>query len=241
MFKDLFKLTQDQNRRYARMNIIRLIHTESRFEGVNTTLTQTQTIIDGLEVDGVPIEDINVIVQLKRGWNLIINSDEPIDLKFAQKINKIVAAHESLAPGEFRTGTGTVNTLNGEFIPQPVNLPEENSFLSRLFTGKASNTSKSLTLMYHLMRNQIFWDGNKRTATLLANKFMIDHGAGLINVPLDKWSTWNQLISDYYQSGQIIRIKKWTYQNSIQGSTFDMQPNNQKITNYSKKRKKFER
>lgn len=29
-----------------------------------------------------------------------------------------------------------------------------------------SATDKALTIMYHNMRNQIFWDGNKRSATL---------------------------------------------------------------------------
>lgn len=225
MFDDQFHLTKDQNRRFARMNLTRLIHTESRFEGVNTTLPQTQTIIDGLDVDGVSIDDINVIVQLKRGWDLIINSNEPLDLNFAQKINKVVAANESLAPGELRNGNGAVNTLQGEFIPEPVNISQEKEFILRLVNGRGSITSKALTLMYHLMRSQIFWDGNKRTATLLANKFMIDHGAGLINVPLNKWGTWNQLISDYYHSGNMLPLKKWTYQNAIQGPIFNKPKN----------------
>ena len=55
-----------------------------------------------------------------------------------------------------------------------------------------------MEIMYHEMRQQAFWDGNKRTATLLANKLMIDNGAGLINVPLDKWETWSNLIANFY-------------------------------------------
>lgn len=75
MFEDKYSFTQDQNRRFAKMNLTRLVFTNSRFEGVNTTLSQTQTIIDGLGVDGVPIDDINIIVQLKRAWQYIINED----------------------------------------------------------------------------------------------------------------------------------------------------------------------
>lgn len=64
-------------------------------------------------------------------------------------------------------------------------------------------------------------DGNERTATLAANKVMIDHGAGLINVPLDKWDAWNDLISKYYLLGDTKELKDWTYANEIQGVTFD--------------------
>lgn len=67
------------------------------------------------------------------------------------------------------------------------------------------------------MRYQIFNCGNKRSATLAANKIMIDNGAGLINVPLDLWGTWNKLISEYYVSGEMTRLKEWTYEHGVQG------------------------
>ena len=80
-----------------------------------------------------------------------------------------------------------------------------------------TTTDKALTVMYHNMRQQIFWDGNKRTATLSANKIMIDGGAGLINIPLDKWDQWNELIANYYRTNDMTKVKKWTYDNGIQG------------------------
>jgi len=40
------------------MNFTKLVHTNVHFEGINTTLSQTQTIIDSLSVNGV---DINTI------------------------------------------------------------------------------------------------------------------------------------------------------------------------------------
>ncbi len=83
--KDKYHLTKDQNRRFARMNFTRLVHTNARFEGINTTLPQTQTIMDGLGVDGVNIDDINTIVQIKRGWQFITESNASLDIKFLKK------------------------------------------------------------------------------------------------------------------------------------------------------------
>lgn len=58
-FPDRFKLTRDQNRRFARSNIARLVYVNSRFEGITTTLPQTKTIIEGMGVSGVSIADIS--------------------------------------------------------------------------------------------------------------------------------------------------------------------------------------
>lgn len=175
MFEDKYSFTQDQNRRFAKMNLTRLVFTNSRFEGVNTTLSQTQTIIDGLGVDGVPIDDINIIVQLKRAWQYIINEDRPVSLRVMKNINSVVAKMDSLVPGELRNGSGFVATLRGDFVPPDVDEQAEEKYLQELLENKdKSATEKSIELMYHLMRNQIFWDGNKRTATLIANKYMID-------------------------------------------------------------------
>ncbi|GEK06489.1 filamentation induced by cAMP protein fic [Schleiferilactobacillus harbinensis] len=218
-YPDKYHLTKDQNRRYARQNFVNLVHTNSRFEGVNTTLPQTQTIMDGLGVDGVSIDDINVIVQLKKGWQLITEDDASLTLAFEKKINAIVALHDSLAPGELRTGQGGVDVGTADyFTPPAVDPNQESRFLTDLMQDdQRSTTDKALTLLYHNMRQQLFWDGNKRTATLAANKLMIDHGAGLINVPLNLWPRWNELISAYYQSADMTAIKEWTYAHAIQG------------------------
>ncbi|MEE5988874.1 Fic family protein [Ligilactobacillus equi] len=204
------------------MNLVNLVYTNSRFEGLTTTIPQTRTIIDGLGVDGVSVDDINVIVQLKRGWQYIINEDSPVSLKIEQNINKIVAHDDSLDPGNFRNGSGFVATMAGDFIPPDVDELKERNFLQELLSDNTKSvTEKAIELMYHNMRNQILWDGNKRTATLIANKYMIDHGAGLINIPVDKWSVWNQLISEYYHSNDMDELKKWTYDVGIHGTKID--------------------
>lgn len=103
-------------------------------------------------------------------------------------------------------------------MPPDVDVVAEEKWLADLLNDAAmSDTERALRLLYHNMRGQLFWDGNKRTAMLTANKLMIDHGVGLINVPLDKWPDWNNLISQYYRSGDMAEILAWTYTNGIQG------------------------
>ena len=158
-----------------------------------------------------------------------------------KNINSVVAKMDSLAPGEFRNGSGFVATLRGDFIPPNVNEQAEKKYLQELLeNNNKSTTEKSIELMYHLMRNQIFWDGNKRTATLIANKYMIDNGAGLINIPLDYWDEWNKLISDYYYNNDMSKIKEWTYKVGIHGidSYRNISQDRENSVNSIKKRKR---
>ena len=218
-FPDLYKLTIDQNKRLAKQNIVRLVYTNSRFEGLTTTLPQTQTIIDGMSVKGVSTDDIETILQLKRGWQYIINNDVSISLVTEKDINKIVALHDALIPGEFRTGNSMVAISDDEtYKPSIPDVNVETKFLKEIINSNdMSTTDKAMTIMYHNMRSQIFWDGNKRTATIFANAIMISGGAGLINVPLAKWDEWNILLSQFYQSNEMDHLKEWTYKNAIQG------------------------
>lgn len=212
-FPDKYHLTPDLNRRFIVKNFTELVYNNSRFEGLTTTLPQTQTIIDGLGVDGVPVDDINTIVQLKRGWQYMMRYQGKIDQNFEKQINKIVARDDALVPGEVRTQEVQV----GDYTPAPLDVQKEKEFLQELLTSDRSTTDKAMTLMYHNMRNQLFWDGNKRSASIIANRVMMMGGAGIIMVPLSLWGTWNKLIHDYYLSGNLEKLKKWTYDNGIIG------------------------
>lgn len=218
-YKNKYHMSEEQNRRFVKKNLVNLVFVTSRFEGLTTTLPQTKTIIDGMGVSGVSIDDINVIVQLKRGWQYIINQKQKLSLEMEKDINKIVALHDALIPGEIRSGNVEV-AISEEDTYKPT-IPNENAeqeyFRQLMNDTNRTATDKALTLLYHNMRSQLFWDGNKRTAILAANKVMIENGAGLINVPLDKWGKWNELISEFYRTNNMNTLKEWTYENGIHG------------------------
>ena len=181
--------------------------------------TLHKRVIGQEEAVTAAVEDVLTIVNLKRGWQYITTQNSPLTLTMEKQINKIVAAEDALVPGELRQGKGGVNLGSEDFFEPPlINEKQEQSFLQKILADpQMTTTDKALTVMYHNMRQQIFWDGNKRTATLSANKIMIDGGAGLINIPLDKWDQWNELIANYYRTNDMTKVKKWTYDNGIQG------------------------
>lgn len=83
--------------------------------------------------------------------------------------------------------------------------------------AQLSDTEKALRIMYDIMRQQLFWDGNKRTATLSANYILINAGAGILNISEQQLEKFNDLLSADYESGDVAEILNWTYDNCIYG------------------------
>ena len=71
--------------------------------------------------------------------------------------------------------------------------------------------------MLYGMRSQLFWDGNKRTSTIVANKIMIENGKGIIKIPDNKLEEFNILLSEFYSTNNMEKIKYFIYENCIDG------------------------
>ncbi len=74
--------------------------------------------------------------------------------------------------------------------------------------------------MLYGMRSQLFWDGNKRTSTISANKIMIQNGVGIIKVPDNKLEEFNILLTDFYNTNNNETIKQFIFDNCIDGIVF---------------------
>lgn len=215
MMHNKFHLTLAENRFLAKKNIVAMIHSLSRLENVNTTFPQTQTIVEGMSVSGVSTADVQVILNLKNAWQFALKSDAPFDWAFACKINSFVAYNESLAWGELRTGkVGISGVTYAPPVPQSIEVQKKFLELSQ---HNQSDTEKALHIMYEMMRSQLFWDGNKRTAMICANYQLIHAGAGVLNINEAQLETWNTLLSAFYESGDDAAIVEWTYENCLYG------------------------
>lgn len=71
--------------------------------------------------------------------------------------------------------------------------------------------------MLYGMRNQLFWDGNKRTSMIIANKIMIMNGKGIILIKDENLLEFNKLLTDYYTNGLDDKIIEFLYNNCIYG------------------------
>ena len=199
-FPDKYHLSRKESVYLLKKNIVELVYNAGKFEGLNTTLLQTEEIIKYNRANNVAVDDVLTVVNLKRGFEMLLNDVQEPLLETSKRINRIVAAEDALFPGEIRTGGVEVSTIQGRYVPPMLTEAEVNSQYDEILKQDISDTEKALRLFLFILKNQIFWDGNKRTALLTANKIMFSKGLGLLSIPETEFTMFNKLLSIFYNS-----------------------------------------
>jgi Fic family protein len=219
MFSDRYNLTREQNIFLAKKLIAENIYHSARLEGCNVTFPDTKTILDGVSVANLKMDEVECILNLRDAWKyLVANIEKPFDLEFICKINGLVARNESLEWGVLRTGTVGIGgtTAYQPAVPVKERVIEEMAELLKL----NSVTERAIRFFLWACRSQLFWDGNKRTATLGANKILIFEGKGILSVKADFLAEFNRRLTEFYDSNDYSRIDSFIYENCLFGIEF---------------------
>lgn len=80
---------------------------------------------------------------------------------------------------------------------------------------------RAIEYMLYGIKSQLFWDENKRTSTICANKIMIENGCGIIKIPDNRLEKFNELLSEFYSTNNNEKLKQFIYENCIDGIVFD--------------------
>lgn len=217
--KDKFKLTQEQNIFVAKRNIVDYIYKSANLEGIHVTFPETQAIFDGVGVNGVKVEDIIKINNLKRAWQFMLDTlDRLTDFDYLCRLNMIIGSEGSIY-GAGKIRAYDVKISGTDWQPQvPFEYDVRNEMTDILKIK--SKTEKAITLMLWGMRRQIFIDGNKRTSMMIANKEMIRHGCGIISIPNERIKSFYDLLIGFYETNDMEKIKNFVYENCIDGLNF---------------------
>ena len=203
-----FNLTREQNVFVAKRNIVDYIWKSANLEGIGVTYPETQAIYDGGIVNGLTVDNIIAICNLKNAWQFILeNKDINYNFNVLCHIHKLVADRLVLEQdlGKIRT------------TPVPIEsqiIEELNSLLNQ---EDKSKTEIAIELMLYIMRRQMFIDGNKRVAMLFANRIMIDNGCGIISIAQEYQPTFYEKLIKYYETNDMNDLKKWIYDHCIDG------------------------
>ena len=153
---------------------------------------------------------------MRDAWRFLLGSiDEPVTLDYVCKLNAYIARNEALEWGKLRTGRVAISGTDYE-PPVPTQDGAERELAAILDAG-VSATEKALTAFAWGTRGQLFWDGNKRTSLALANKIMLQAGAGMLTITEKNMERFNDELLRYYNTGESAALLSFLYETSIQG------------------------
>lgn len=214
-----FNLTREQNIFIAKRNIVDYIWKSANLEGIGVTYPETQVIYDGGIVNGLTVDKIIAINNLKYAWEFILeNNDVDYDYNTLCHIHKLVADKLVLDQELGKIRTTPVNIGGTSWKPQfPIESQIKEELDVLLNQENKTKTEIAIEIMLSLMRRQIFIDGNKRVAMLFANKIMIDNGCGIITIAQENQEKFYEKLIKYYESGNMQELKQWIYDTCIDG------------------------
>mgnify|MGYP002710648734 CR=1 FL=1 len=218
-YTDKFKLTAEQSLFLAKKKWDENIYCGMKMENRAITFPQTKTILNGVNVPNVSLDDIQAVLNMRDAWKFLLSSlNEPVSIDYMCKLNGYIARNEALEWGKLRTGK--VGISGTDYIPPLPEAETAEAELKGILDAEATATEKALDLFLWAARKQLFWDGNKRTALTAANRVLIEAGAGMLTITDKHMEEFNALLVDYYNTGNKTKIKDFLYDNALQGIEF---------------------
>ena len=218
-FKDRFQLTPEQSLFLAKKKWDENVYCGMKMENRAVTFPQTQTILNGVNVPNVQLDDIQAILNMRDAWKFLLSTvNEKVTFEYWCKLNEYIARNEALEWGKLRTGSVGISGTDYE-PPIPTKEKTVEELKSILSAPDVSSTDKALEAFTWGARGQFFWDGNKRTSLMLANKILISSGSGIMTITDKYMEQFNALLLNYYNTGKSGELKQFLYENAIQGMT----------------------
>ena len=215
-YADKFQMSPEQSLFLAKKKWDENVYCGMRMENRAVTFPQTKTILQGVNVPSVQLNDIQAILNMRDAWQFLLGSlNQPVTLEYLCKINDYIARGEALEWGKLRTGSVMISGT--DYLPPVPSAEAVAAELAEILTADASATAKALEAFVWGARGQFFWDGNKRTSMTLANKILIAAGAGFLTITDHHMEQFNTLLVEYYNSGNSEALKDFLYENAIQG------------------------
>ena len=72
--------------------LVTSIYNSAKLEGLNITFPDTQTILDGVNVPTMHLDDINCILNLRDAWNFVLSDvSQRLTIDYICKVNSYVS------------------------------------------------------------------------------------------------------------------------------------------------------
>ena len=181
----------------AKRLLVDSIWKSANLEGLGTTFPKTEAILANAPTQTTK-EEMLFIINMKRAWNFLLDNLEcENNILLLREFNKIVGELLFYNCGEIRTIPVQIGGTSWE--PE---IPNISNIIDTLNELKDINNIELKALKYfcYVTRTQMFIDGNKRVAQLIANKILIEHNVGIFQIPIEKLEEFKTLLINYYET-----------------------------------------
>ena len=184
-------------------------------EGLGTTFPRTEMILENLPVN-TSREEVLFIWNMRSAWKFLLELIESgyreNNLSVLEKFNSIVGSNLFYECGKIRTLDVSIGgTIWKPEIPCTEKIVQKLREIDRIKDVER----RCIEMFCYVARSQIFIDGNKRVAQLIANKILIENGLGIFQIPNLLVEDFKVLLLKYYETGNINVIYSFMKKNCI--------------------------
>ena len=208
-------MTQEQNIDFAKGLLVNSIYKSARLEGIDVTYNQVENILNDVNILSLTPKEIMKILGLRDAWNYLFGTvNYEMNLGYLETLHFFIAIADVpyYELGKIRTENVLISGTN--WRPELPSVEKLHSELKEIMTIDDC-TTKAVKLMLWIMRTQPFKDGNKRVATLAANKVLIEGGKGLLQIQVESVFLFKKLLVEFYETNNSSKIKSFILDNYI--------------------------
>lgn len=183
----------------AKRLLVDSIWKSANLEGLGTTFPKTEAILANAPTT-TRTEEVLFIVNMKRAWQFLLdNINYKSSLMFIRELNRIVGESMFNYNGEIRTFPVQIGGTAWE--PE---LPAADKIVGAVseIEGIGDVELRALKYFCFIARTQMFVDGNKRVAQLMANKVLIEADVGIFQIPINDLEEFRTRLLTYYETGE---------------------------------------
>lgn len=189
----------------AKRQLSELVYDAVNLEGIPFTLPEIQTLLDGITVGGHKVADQEIALNQANAWRTLFHWVEQgefsISAQRACELHAIAGKNEALAWGEFRTGSVTIAGTD-YMPPNAEDLPSLYESLINESQQIIDIYDRAIHVFLTMARGQFFYGVNKRMGRFMMNGILLSAGYPAINLPAKRQLEFNNLMLDFYTTGQ---------------------------------------
>lgn len=196
----------------AKRMLVDSIWKSANLEGLGTTFPKTEAILANAPTT-TRTEEVLFVINMKRAWQFLLDNLEYGNcIMLLREYDKIVGELLFQYAGEIRTIPVQIGGTSWE--PE---LPHVGIIIDSLQEIEQIKDVELRALKYfcYIARTQMFIDGNKRVAQLMANKVLIENGIGIFQIPIEGLEEFKGMLIRFYETGNDQEIIEFMKENCI--------------------------